>query len=340
MSADYKSRIEAWLERLSDSDHREALASDLAEDLPSGDFRSEGRINEASVLHFEAARSLEKRSRTWIGRKSKKETSKTAFVFSGGGNKGAAQVGMLKGLLKDGIVPDLIVGCSVGSLNGAAFALNPNENGVVKLEELWKSLSGEVVFPKGKFYGAWRFAEKRESVFPISGLREIIEDYVGVHSFSDLKIPLKVVAASVEKGDEVIIEDGTLVSALLASAALPGIFPSISMNGQHLIDGGVLNDAPISVAIASGMKNIYLLSCSTVEPQRHNFSRPIEAMLYAFGLSVSSRLRRELGSLPPEIEVTVIEYPGPYGLDWRDFSQSKKMIDLGEQLVVEYLSQK
>ncbi len=287
----------------------------------TADFRYEGASTKSLVDVFGS--SIE--TKRWSFRK-KKQVDRVAFVFSGGGNKGACQVGMLEGLVKNGFMPEIVVGCSVGSLNAAAFAKDPTLEGVEKLKKLWLRLSSEDIFPKGRFFGAWRFIEKRPAVFSSFGLEKVISGHMGEVDFEDLKIPLQVVAASLHTGKEVWIDKGNVTKALLASTALPGIFPPVYHEDVPLIDGGVLNDAPISKAIELGATKIFLLSCSTLERKIIEPLRPIESMLYAFGMAVTGRLERELEELKAGVEIIVLQFPGPYGLDWRDFDHSSEMI--------------
>ncbi len=250
----------------------------------------------------------------------------TALVFSGGGNKGAAQIGMLQALIEYGFRFDFLVGCSVGALNAAGFANNPTLQGVSDLKDLWLSLKTEDVFSSSSLFGGIRFAEKRRSVYSNSGLKHIINSMLAKVKFEDLKLPLYVGATSFNTGDEVWFDSGDLMYPLLASTALPGIFPPVSIDNMNLVDGGVLNDAPISKALELGATSIFLLSCNTVEINKPLPDRPIETIIESFGVAIAARLKRELNNLPEGIEVLVGEFAGPYNLNWKDFSHTDQLI--------------
>lgn len=264
--------------------------------------------------------------------------NKLALVFSGGGNKGAAQVGMLQALVEHGFEFDFLIGCSVGSLNAAAFAKSPDLEGVKVLNDLWLGLKTEKIFAPGSVFRGVRFAEKRRSVYSNEGLKQIINSLLPEMNFEDLALPLHVVATSFNTADEVWFNKGPLLYPLLASAALPGIYPPISIGNTDLLDGGVLNDAPISKAIELGAKTIVLLSCNTVKTNKPFPERPIETIIESIGVAISARLKRDLSSLPLGVEVLVGEFSGPYGLDWKDFSHADQLIKRGYDEMSRFLS--
>jgi len=103
--------------------------------------------------------------------------TKTAFVFAGGGSFGAIQVGMLHSLIAHGISADMVVGSSVGALNGAFYAGDPTLSGVEKLGDIWRSLTRQDVFPM-----SWRtllsFLWRRDFLISHDGIRRLIEDHI------------------------------------------------------------------------------------------------------------------------------------------------------------------
>jgi len=149
----------------------------------------------------------------------------TAFVLSGGGNRGACQVGMLRALSERGIVPDLVVGSSVGAVNAAFFAGQPTLEGTYLCAEMWRSLATHDVFPRGRLHGSWRFVERREAVYPIEGLRRLVSGFLRFDRLEDSLVPLTVVATRLQDGVEEWLTEGPALEAILASAALPAVFP-------------------------------------------------------------------------------------------------------------------
>lgn len=196
----------------------------------------------------------------------------TAFVLSGGASLGAVQVGMLRGLADAGITPDLIVGTSVGALNGGWIASRPDDAKLEALAGLWRSLSRDDVFPTRPFLGLRGFLGRGPNLVPNSGLRRLLTEHLEFSRLEGAPIPLHVVATDVLSGHDIVLSSGDAVEAILASAAIPAVFPPVKINGRYLIDGGVVNNTPLSHAIALGADRVWVLptgySCALPEPPR------------------------------------------------------------------------
>ncbi len=162
------------------------------------------------------------------------EPVETAFVLSGGGNRGACQVGMLRALCERGIVPDLVVGSSIGAVNAAFFAGQPSLEGTYLAAEMWRTVATNDVFPKGRLHGSWRFVERREAVYPIEGLRRLVRGFLRFERLEDSLVPLTVVVTRLEDGVEEWLTEGPALEAVLASAAIPAIFPAVERDGRSL----------------------------------------------------------------------------------------------------------
>lgn len=249
----------------------------------------------------------------------------TAFVLSGGGNQGVSQVGMLRALLERGIVPDVVIGTSAGALNGAALATSPTLEKIDELEDVWIALTGEKIFPAGAFKRVWNILRRDDHLIPSRGLAEVIRDAKPATTFAELEVPLRVVAADLTTGDELVIVSGLLAPALLASAAMPGIFPPVELNGHVLVDGAVVNLVPISHALAGPVDRIFVLDASDPIGQRPIRS-PLDVVVRAFGISRDQRFRLELDWVPESVEVTVLPQP-PDARDMFDFSGGQELID-------------
>src|SRR3954453_19126342 len=169
-----------------------------------------------------------------------------AFVLSGGASLGAIQVGTLRALLDDGIRPDLIVGTSVGAVNGAFLAgRGLDREAVDELAELWLGMRRGHVFPVEPVTGLLGFLGARRNLVPGTALRRLLARHTEHELLEDLPIPLHVIACDVLSGREVRLSDGRLIDAVMASAAIPGVLPPVERDGRLLIDGGVLNNTPI-----------------------------------------------------------------------------------------------
>ncbi|HLI44412.1 MAG TPA: patatin-like phospholipase family protein [Acidimicrobiales bacterium] len=253
----------------------------------------------------------------------------TAVVLGGGGNRGAVQVGMMRALVEAGIHPDLFVGTSIGAINGAAFAGLPTLEGVYLAADVWQRIAATDVFPRRRFQGAWRFLERRESVFSMDGLRRIVQSYLRFERLEEAPVPLLVIASRLDDGREEWITSGPALDAVMASAALPGFYPVVRIGDHRYVDGGVLDNVGISAALAVGARRIFVLLCGRVDAPAPPFSRPFEAMFSAFNLALGARVRRDLGRIPDDVDVVVIEQPGSMIFDPGDFSRTEELIDQG-----------
>jgi NTE family protein len=253
----------------------------------------------------------------------------TAFVLAGGGSRGAVQVGMLAELTDRGIRPDRVYGASVGAINGAAFAGDPTPEGVARLQGVWQNLTGEDIFPKGRIDGPWSFFQKRPAVHSNSGLRRVLDVGLTYANLEDAVIPTEVVTTSLTDGRERWIGHGPAVEAVLASAAIPSLLPPVVIDGDTLIDGGVVNNVPISRALAAGCRRIYVLLCGPLHYHPTEPRRPLEAVLTAFFVGIHARFTRELALLPPGVEVIVFSGGGEPLAAYRDFSNSAALVEEG-----------
>jgi NTE family protein len=261
----------------------------------------------------------------------------TAFVLGGGGTRGAAQVGMLTELVERGIRADRVFGASVGAVNGAAYCADPTPEGMERMEKVWLNLRAEDVFPQGRVHGPWMFFQQRPSIHPNTGLREVIEKGVLCDRIEDAVIPLEVIATSLRDGREHWFSEGPLVDAVLASTAIPGIFPPMAAGDDVLIDGGVVNNVPISRALAAGATTIYVLLCEPLHYDPGISKRPLEAVLTAFFVGIHSRFVRDIGLLPPGVRVIVFSGADRLTGDYRDFGSAAEMMLAGRDEVTRVL---
>jgi NTE family protein len=275
--------------------------------------------------------------RSWRRSRDAPPNPKTAFVLAGGGSRGAVQVGMLGELVERGIRADRVFGASVGAINGAAYAGNPSQEGIERMAGIWRALKGTDVFPRSALHGPWAFLQKRASVHSNSGLRAIIEAGIDFESLQDTTIPFEVVTTSLTDGRERWITHGNAVEAILASSAIPSIFPPVVIDGDVLVDGGVVNNVPISRAMGAGCTRIYVLLCGPLHYHPPLPKRPAEAALTAFFVAVHARFVRELAMLPPGIEVVVFSGGGEPSAQYRDFSATAELIEEGRAEVAEVL---
>lgn len=266
------------------------------------------------------------------------EAVTTAFVLSGGASLGAIQVGMLAGLAEAGVTPDMVVGTSVGALNGGWVASRPDGAGIGALAEVWGGLSRGDVFPARPLTGLLGFLGKRRYLVPDSGLRRLVEDHVEFPRLEDAPIPLHVVATDVLTGGDVLVSSGKTVDAIVASAAIPGILPPVDVGERELIDGGVVNNTPLSHAVALGADTVWVLptgyACALEESPRG----ALAMALHGLTLTVNQRLAVEVDHYEDVVDLRVIPPLCPVRVSPADFSRSGELIERSHRSTREWLS--
>src|SRR6202795_5187038 len=191
--------------------------------------------------------------------------ARRTWVLGGGGARGAAQVGLLQGLFEAGLEPPTaVVGTSVGALNGSAIAAYPSLAGTMMLREVWMSRQAVDVFrahPLGMILSGLK--RDQVSAFPQQNIRRLIERaqaLTGITTFEQLRVPLAVVATDLNAGKPAVFRAGDLTPALLASTAIPGLFPTVRIGDREHFDGGVVDNTPLNVAVDGGAKEILAIS--------------------------------------------------------------------------------
>lgn len=160
-----------------------------------------------------------------------------SLALGGGGAKGNAHIGVLRRLHKEGYKIRSVAGTSFGGLVAVLYAVgySPNE-----IQAIFESVD------QASLYG--RDPHDGPSLLGLAGARKMLDRVIGEKTFADTNIPCAVTAVDINSGGEVMLAEGKLKDALLATIALPGIFPVQHLNGWSLVDGGVLNPVPVSVA--------------------------------------------------------------------------------------------
>ena len=256
--------------------------------------------------------------------------SLTAFVLAGGGSLGAVQVGMLAALTRQGVVPDLIVGASVGAINAAYYAAEPDQRGVERLKRIWLKLRRTDVFPFSPLASILGFFGKTDHLIAPAPLRSLIESELPYQRLEDARLPCHVVATDAMEGTDVMLSSGTAVKALLASAAVPGVFPPVRLNGRFLLDGGVANNTPISTAIKLGATRLIVLptgiSCALRAPPRS----ALALALHALNLMIMRQLVHDIERSAGVADVITVPPLCPISTNPYDFSQSADLIRRAE----------
>jgi NTE family protein len=260
-----------------------------------------------------------------------------AFVLGGGGSLGALQVGMLDALAEHNVVPDLVVGTSVGALNGAIVAAEPS-TAARRLAHIWRHLEGSRILPRGVSGTVRMLRGRRNYAYSELGLARVLHEYLPRDAtFKDLAVPLHVVATDVASGAAVTISSGPLVSALLASAALPGVYPPVARLGRLLYDGGLVANVPVRQAVRAGARSLVVLDCTfPVNP-------PIvprtltTTMLFAATALLRQQTADALASIAPDVTVLYIPGPPPLPIWPLDFRHTPSLIETGHDAAWEFI---
>ena len=260
-----------------------------------------------------------------------------AFVLSGGGVLGAAQVGQLQALVAAGPHPDAVIATSVGALNAAALAIDPTAEGMERLAEVWRDLKAEDIFPGSRFARAWNVVSRGDHIHENTGIRKLV-DQLPARTFEEALLPLWVSATNLRTGEEHWFSSGPLMRAILASTALPGIFPPVAIDGELYIDGGVVNNVPISKAVELGAKRIYVLTCGAPTATMRPIRRPLDVLVQAFAHSRRSRVQHDITRYAGEAEIIMMPTFDPGYIGYNDPTQSARLIDRARELSLEFLT--
>jgi NTE family protein len=230
----------------------------------------------------------------------------TAFVLGGGGILGAAEAGMLQALAEHGVTPDLVIGSSVGAINGAAYAYEPGMAGARRLTAMWTELGSSDVFGAGVVSQIGTLARSGTHLYDNDGLRTLLGTHLRATRIEDLAVPFQCVAASIERAAERWFSRGPVVDAVLASSAVPGLLPPVVMDGEHYLDGGLVDSVPVGRALALGARTVYVLHVGRLEQPLRAPRRPWEVAGVAFEIARRHRFARDMADLSEDVRVHVL----------------------------------
>ena len=250
---------------------------------------------------------------------------------------------MLRALLERDITPDLIVGTSIGALNGAAIAVAPTQATVERLAETWTKLDKSDVFSGTLLSGATTLVKTRTALQSNNALRDFIEANLPA-TFGELEVPFQCVAASIERAAEHWFSEGPLVDAILASCAVPGILPPVQIDGEHFIDGGVVNSIPIARAIELGATEIFVLHVGRIERPLRAPKNPWQVGMVAFEVARRHRFTRDVSTLPDGVVAHVLpagetapDFASFEQLRYKNFAALDRHIDAAYEATAAYL---
>ena len=269
----------------------------------------------------------------------------TAFVLGGGGVLGAAEVGMLRALLEAEIRPDLVLGTSVGALNGALVAADPSLDVIGRLVSLWQSAAAsKEVYGDGAVRQVTRAVRTGTHLHSAKPLRERLHQLLGERRFDELAVPFQCCAASIERAAEHWFTEGRVVDAVVASAAVPGLLRPARVDGEHFIDGGIVNSIPVGRAVECGAERIFVLQVGRVDRVLRPPTKPWEVARVSFEIARRHRFHREMAALPDHVTAHVLPTGGGSArldslLAYRDFAAVEGRIDAAYDASVGYLEE-
>jgi len=257
-----------------------------------------------------------------------------AMVLSGGANLGSAQVGMMQAVLESGVKPDFIIGTSVGAVNGAWFATGKPLD---ELADIWRNLRRGDVFPVSPVTTARGFLGRTDHIISNRGLARLLERHLTFDRLEDAEIPLHVIATDMVTGIDVKLSAGPAVDAVLASSAIPGVFAPITFGDRLLMDGGVVNNTPISHAVDLGADTVWVLATGYQCTLRPGPRSPLALGLHALNLAIHQRLALDINRYAASVDLRVVPPLCPLDVGPADFSKGAELAERAYGHTVQWL---
>lgn len=253
---------------------------------------------------------------------------KVAWVLSGGGVLGSVQVGMIRALHEAGVQPDMITGCSVGGINGAAYAADPTAAGVDRLVRLWSNLADgkPELMPKSLLPLIAQMALKKASIHDPKVLEDLLKSELPVRTFSELTVPFACVATDAHLASAHWFDSGPLIPALMASAALPAVYPPVAVEGKLLYDGGVVNELPLEWAVANGANTLYILQVGHLDPRPLQPEKPFDSLMHAYWTARVQRVEEDLAEISDGCNVIRLPAGGSPRVKFDDYSRGRELM--------------
>ncbi|MDQ6883602.1 MAG: patatin-like phospholipase family protein [Candidatus Dormibacteraeota bacterium] len=261
---------------------------------------------------------------------------RTAFALSGGGARGALQVGMLRALLEHGIRPDLVVGVSIGAWNGAWLAHRPELEWVERLDEVWRNVSRQSL-DMVWWRAARNMVRRRPSLYEGSGLARLIGQHLHAHNFEDLAVPLHTVAIDLTLGIKSVFSRGPLAPAVLASSAIPGIFPPVTIDDHQHVDGGMVDPTGLDTAIELGARRIFVLDSGYAGQLPAPLASMNAIVDHTFQIAAQHRTRWTIQQMGRSIEIVHLRPSAGFLRHSMDFGATASYLDEGYRYTIRAL---
>jgi NTE family protein len=226
----------------------------------------------------------------------------------------------------------------VGALNAAYVCRHGFESeSIERLGAIWRRIRRNDVFPFDPVRQALALAGRRPSLCSSAPLRRLIETHLASFEFGQAAVPLHIVATDVMSGEDLLISSGDAVSAVLASAAIPAVFPAVEREGRTLIDGGVANNTAVSHAVALGADRVVILPAGFACALDAAPSSPLGSATHALTLLIEQRLIVEISQLRETVEMVVLPPLCPLAVRPIDFGSAGELIDRSRRATSDWL---
>jgi NTE family protein len=232
----------------------------------------------------------------------------TGFVMSGGANLGSVHVGMLKALLEGGVKPDIVVGTSIGAVNAAGIAADPSLEQVERMREMWCSVKARDIFSLNPVANC-RALFRDGALFSAHRWRQFLERRATYHNIEEAAVPLRITATDYDEGRSVVFDSGPVLDAVMASTALPGVFPPYRLGARWYLDGAISESLPLKVALDAGARTIYVMAVNVPSPPPDRRS-PLAVLRHSVTILLFPRIRLDALDLSHEQEnVRLVQVP-------------------------------
>jgi NTE family protein len=263
---------------------------------------------------------------------------RTGFVLAGGGSLGAVEVGMLRALVEAGVRADFVVGASAGAINAAFYAGKPTREGIDELATIWQGLRARDVFPFSPVGSLLGVLALRDHIVEPGPLRRLIERHLPYRELEKAELPIHVVATDVRSGRIAVLSSGPAAPALLASAAIPGVFPPVKAGGEVLFDGGIASNTPIATALELGAERVVVLptgySCEMKRPP----TSALAMALHGLNLMIARQLVTDVERFQDRTQIRVVPPLCPLAVQAFDFSSARELIERSAKTTRDWLA--
>lgn len=252
-----------------------------------------------------------------------------AVVFSGGASSGAFQVGVVDVLARAGIRPDLLVGTSVGALNAAYWAFHPEADAGELLLNVWRAVDRPTLWGVSHAISLVPRLMLRRPLFDAGRLESLLGDHFPSRArIEDAAIPLRVLATRASDGSRHAFDRGPLLDALLASAAIPGLFAPHSFEGEAYMDGGLVANCDLQAALDAGITQALV-----VDAISHQFASGSGDLADNLTRAVAFALARQtelmLATHQGVLRALVLHLNLADAIEVDDFSHTEELFELG-----------